>query len=57
LALVCQKHGFETVKQARMTGDCLIAMTAARNGLTVVTRNADDFEVIAEFRRFEWQKV
>jgi predicted nucleic acid-binding protein len=57
LALVGQKHGFETVKQARMTNDCLIAMNAARNGLTVFTHNADDFKRINEFRPFRWQEI
>lgn len=56
LSLIGQKHGFETVKQARMTNDCLIAMTASRNGFTVFTHNAEDFKTIAEFRPFKWQK-
>lgn len=37
-----------------MTNDALIAMTAARSGFTVLTRNAADFGKIAEFRPFQW---
>lgn len=57
LSLVGRKYGFEEVKKARMTNDCLIAMTTARNGLTVLTYNADDFKMIAEFRPFKWQEI
>lgn len=57
LSHVGRKYGFETVRRARMTNDCLIAMTAARQGLTVVTRNAADFKIIAEFRSFKWQEI
>ena len=57
LSLIGQKHGFEAVKKARMTNDCLIAMTAARNSLTVFTHNAEDFKIIAEFRPFKWQEI
>ena len=57
LSLIGRRHGFEAVKKARMTNDCLIAMTAARNGLTVLTHNAEDFKMIAEFRPFKWQEI
>ncbi|NOT48998.1 MAG: type II toxin-antitoxin system VapC family toxin [Acidobacteria bacterium] len=52
-----QKHGFESVRLARMTNDCLIAMSALRNGLTVVTHNAKDFRTIASFRRFNFVEI
>ena len=57
LSHVGRKHGFETVRRARMTNDCLIAMTAARCGLTVITHNAADFQIIAEFRPFKWKEI
>ena len=57
LGLIGRKYGFEAVKQARMTNDCLIGMTAARNGLTVYTHNGSDFKMIAEFRSFEWEEI
>lgn len=57
LSLIGQKHGFETVRKARMTNDCLIAMTAAGKGLTVFTKNAEDFRIIGEFRPFKWEEI
>lgn len=57
LARIGEKHGYEAIGQARMTNDALIAMTAARNGFTVLTRNAADFGKIAEFRPFQWIEV
>ena len=57
LSKVGRKYGFDMVKRARMTNDCLIAMSAGRNGLTVFTHNADDFKIISEFRPFKWEEV
>lgn len=57
LSHVGRKYGFETVRRARMTNDCLIAMTAARQGLTIITHNAADFKIIAEFRPFKWREI
>lgn len=57
LSHVGRKHGFEMIRRARMTNDCLIAMTAARHGLTVITHNAADFQIIAEFRPFKWKEI
>jgi predicted nucleic acid-binding protein len=57
LAQVGAKHGYEQVGRARLTNDALIAMSAARRGFIVVTRNADDFKKIAEFRPFQWEEA
>ena len=57
LAQVGAKYGYEQVDRTRMTNDALIAMSAARRGFTVVTRNADDFKKIAEFRPFQWEEA
>jgi predicted nucleic acid-binding protein len=57
LSSIGQKYGYDEVKKSRMTNDCLIAMTVARNGFTVVTKNADDFRKINEFRKFNWIEV
>ena len=57
LSSIGQKYGFDEVKKSRMTNDCLIAMSVARSGLTVVTRNPDDFRKINEFRQFSWIEV
>jgi predicted nucleic acid-binding protein len=57
LALIGEKYGYEEVGRARLTNDALIAMTAARNGFTILTKNAADFRRIAEFRPFQWEEV
>ena len=57
LALIGEKYGYEEIGRARMTNDALIAVTAARNGLTILTKNAVDFRRIAEFRPFQWEEV
>ena len=56
LSLIGQKYGFDQVGRARMTNDALIAMSVARTGLTVLTKNAGDFKKIAEFRPFNWEE-
>lgn len=57
LAMVGNKYGFDLVKRARMTNDCLIAMSARRKGFKVFTHNAADFEIISEFRPFDWEEI
>jgi predicted nucleic acid-binding protein len=57
LSKIGEKHGFESVKKARTTNDCLIAITCARLGLTVFTHNEEDFKIISEFRPFKWQEI
>jgi predicted nucleic acid-binding protein len=49
------KYGYERIGQGRLTNDALIAMSAGRLGMTVITANARDFRRLAEFRDFEWQ--
>jgi predicted nucleic acid-binding protein len=55
LARLGEKYGYERIGQGRITNDALIAMSAARLGITVITANARDFRRLAEFRDFEWQ--
>jgi len=57
LAMIGEKYGYEIVGRTRMTNDALIAMSIARNGLTIRTRNAEDFRKIAEFRPLEVEEV
>ena len=39
LSLIGQQSGYEQVRRARMTNDALIAMSVARNGFVVLTKN------------------
>lgn len=55
LAKVGAKYGFERIRQGRLTNDALIAASAARCGVTVMTANARDFVWLAEFCPLQWR--
>jgi predicted nucleic acid-binding protein len=57
LARVGEKYGYEQIGRARLTNDALIAISAARHGITVWTNNAEDFKKIVEFRPVRWEDV
>lgn len=57
LARLGNKYGYEEIGQARLTNDALIAISAARLGITVLTANERDFRRLAEFRRLQWQVI
>jgi predicted nucleic acid-binding protein len=55
LARLAVKYDYERIGKGRLTNDALIAMSAGRMGITVVTANSRDFSKLAEFRRFRWR--
>src|ERR1017187_7464606 len=55
LARLASKYDYEQIGQSRLTNDALIAMSAGRSGITVITANARDFAGLADFRPFQWQ--
>lgn len=55
LARLASRCGYEEIGQARLTNDALIAMSAGRLGIRVLTANARDYSRLAEFRAFLWQ--
>jgi predicted nucleic acid-binding protein len=55
LARLALKYGYEQVGQGRLANDALIAMSAGRLGIRVITANERDFRRLAEFRSFQWQ--
>jgi predicted nucleic acid-binding protein len=55
LARLVAAYGYERIGQARLTNDALIAMSAARQGITVITANERDFVQLAQFRPFLWE--
>jgi predicted nucleic acid-binding protein len=57
LARLSAKYHYEQIGQARLTNDALIAMSAARMGIQVLTTNARDFRRLAEFCPLHWQVV
>jgi predicted nucleic acid-binding protein len=55
LARLAAKYDYEQIGRGRLTNDALIAMSAARLDLRVITANAGDFFRLAEFRDFRCQ--
>lgn len=55
LAVLGAKYDCEQIGKGRLTNDALIAMSAGRLGITVITANARDFGKLAEFRPFQWR--
>ncbi len=55
LAQIGAKYGYDKIGKARLTNDALISTSAARQGITVLTKNVRDFQVIAEFCPLQWQ--
>src|SRR6202140_5454226 len=54
LARLAAKYDYEQIGQARLTNDALMAMGAARHGITIITANERDFGRLAEFHPFQW---
>jgi len=57
LSALVERYGYETVGITRVTNDSLIAMSARRMGITVLTANERDFARLAEIRPFQWKLV
>ncbi len=55
LARLAIKYDYEKIGRGRLANDALIAMSAARAGIRVITANERDFRRLAEFRSFQWQ--
>jgi predicted nucleic acid-binding protein len=55
LSRLAAKYDYEQIGQGRLTNDALIAMSAGRLGIRVITANERDFGRLAEFRSFQWQ--
>jgi predicted nucleic acid-binding protein len=55
LSRLAQKYGHEQISRSRLTNDALIAASAARMGIQVLTANERDFARLAEFCPLQWQ--
>jgi predicted nucleic acid-binding protein len=53
LERVAAKYDYEAIGRGRLTNDALIATSAARSGVRVITANERDFRRLAEFQAFE----
>jgi len=54
LARLAAKYDYEQIGQARLTDDALVAMSAGRRGITIITANERDFGRLAQFHPFQW---
>lgn len=57
LAKIAAKYGFEQIGRGRLTNDALIATSAGRLGIDIITSNERDFRRLADFIPFHWQTV
>lgn len=55
LSRLAAKYDYEQIGQGRLTNDALIAMSAGRRGIRVLTTNEGNFRKLAEFGNFQWQ--
>lgn len=55
LSRLAVKYHYEKIGRGRLTNDALIAMSAARMGIRVITANERDFRRLAEIRPFAWE--
>lgn len=55
LSDLTQRYSYELLGPTRLTNDALIAMSARRMGITVLTANERDFARLSEIRPFKWR--
>jgi predicted nucleic acid-binding protein len=55
LARFALDYGYTEIGRGRLTNDALIAMSAARQGIIVITANERDFARLARFRNFRYE--
>jgi predicted nucleic acid-binding protein len=55
LSRLAAKYNYEQIGQGRLTNDAMIATSAGRRGIRVLTTNERDFRKLAEFGSFQWQ--
>jgi predicted nucleic acid-binding protein len=57
LARLAAKYHYEKIGRGRLTNDALIATSAARTRIQVITANARDFQKLSEFSALTWRAV
>jgi predicted nucleic acid-binding protein len=57
LRRLAEKYGYEQIGRGRLTNDALIAASASRAGIRVLTANRRDFARLAEFCPLSWQLI
>jgi predicted nucleic acid-binding protein len=57
LSRLAGEYGYEKIGQVRLTNDALIAVSAGRVGVAVMTANSRDFSRLEEFCSFQWSEM
>ena len=57
LARLGAEFGYKQIGRGRLTNDALIAVSASRQGITILTANERDFGRLNRFRPFLWAVV
>jgi predicted nucleic acid-binding protein len=57
LASLGAKYGYEQIGRGRLTNDALIAISAGRRGIQIITANRKDFSRLAEVHSFRWKLI
>jgi predicted nucleic acid-binding protein len=55
LGRLAAEFGYEQIGKGRLTNDALIAMSAGRQGITVITANERDFARLRKYRPFNYE--
>jgi predicted nucleic acid-binding protein len=55
LSKLAARYGYEQIGRGRLTNDALIATSAGRTGIRVLTTNERDFRRLSEFQPFQWE--
>ena len=55
LSRLAAKYDYEAIGRGRLTNDALIAASAGRMGIRLLTTNERDFRRLAEFQNFHWE--
>ena len=55
LASIGRTYGYDKIGKARLTNDALIATSAARSGIEVITANERDFVLLSQYCPLSWQ--
>lgn len=55
LALLGAEYGYEQIGRGRLANDALIATSAGRRGVTVITANERDFACLQKFHSFLYE--
>jgi predicted nucleic acid-binding protein len=57
LARIGERFGYDRIGKSRLTNDALIATSAARKGMVLITRNHRDFRLLATYCSLDFRTM